>query len=1020
MAARAAEQPEATAVLAGEARLTRAGLMASIARLAACLRERGVGPEVPVAVLLERGLDLPIALLAVLAAGGCYIPMDPIYPSARLAQILEDGRPACVIAEPATFALLPPGAPPVIAPDARPRRALLPELVPMPERLAYILFTSGSTGRPKGVQIAERALLNFLAAMARQPGMAPGQTLLAVTTPCFDIAALELYLPLVCGGICAIADQDSVSDGFRLRLLVEHHRVDVLQATPATWTMLLEAGPIRPLTALCGGEALAPALAARLLGAGHRLWNLYGPTETTIWSAVAAIEAGSAPCVHLGQAIAHTSLQLLDGEGRPVPTGVPGELCIGGQGLARGYRGRAGLTADRFIPDPFSHLPGGRLYRTGDLARRDAAGQLHYLGRTDFQVKLRGYRIELGEIEKRLLTHEDVAEAVVVAREVHPDQPGLVAYVVARPGVLADNDPHLRARLRHELVRHLRESLPEYMLPTFTVFLERFPLTLNGKIDRRALPAPVVAAALADYEAPRGSAERVLAAVWGQLFQRPRISRNDRFHELGGDSLTVIRMVAMVAQHGLRLLPRDVLVEPCLQHLAALAQPLVGVTQRPETGPLPVSPHLHWFLEHFDPTRHVWLMSQAMDMRVRFAPQRFAEILQALMTTHQVLRLRLALDDARPSARIAPCDDLPFELHDLRPLPPAQRAERHLSLAMTGHRSLSILDGPVVRLQVFILADEAPLRVHLAVHHAICDFYSFYQILLDDLCTLVRQFEAGTEPRLAPVSCDYRTWCERLVAHLNSPELSLDKAWWLAPRRLRHLPLCRDFEERRHSVGDMQFLHQDLEPKLSRELVQLAGALGLGLEVLLLAALVEVLCGHDRDCLRLDVEHHGRDAIDDLDLSRTCGALTTKIPLVLASRGQRSVEAWLQELAAELQAPHAGLGHGILRYLVDDPEVAPLRACPGSDLFFNYRGRISASAPFAEFSPAEPVDCGRPDDPVSYLLIVNGHLAEDQLALSWLYSLRIHRASTIANWAEGLRAALCGLLEQVAARSATS
>ncbi len=1018
LTAKALEQPDGTALVAGEARLARAGLMGRVGQLAACLREHGVGLEVPVAVLLERGLDLPIALLAVLAAGGCYIPMDPIYPTARLAQMFEDGRPACVIAEAATLSLLPAGAPAVVLPDDCPRlRPGAIEVQPEPERLAYILFTSGSTGRPKGVQVSERALLNFLAAMAQRPGMSAAQTLLAVTTPCFDIAVLELYLPLVCGGVCAIADQDSVSDGFRLRELIERHCVDLLQATPATWTMLLEAGPTRPLKALCGGEALTPALAGRLLRAGHELWNMYGPTETTVWSAVAAIEPALEPSIHLGEAIAHTSLQALDNHGRAVPKGVPGELCIGGFGLARGYRGRASLTAERFVPDPFSHLPGGRLYRTGDLVRRGADDLLHYLGRSDFQVKLRGYRIELGEIEQRLASHEDVAEAVVVARELHPGQPALVAYIVARPGVFVDNDPRLRARLRHELVRHLRESLPEYMLPAYTMFLERFPLTLNGKVDRRNLPAPVFATAASDYEAPRNGVERVLAGVWSKLFQRPKISRHDRFHELGGDSLAVIRMVALVAREGLRLVPRDVLVEPCLHRLAALAKPIPGPSRDSSHGPLPASPHIHWYLDHFDLQRHVWLMSQAMDMQVHFAPERFAEILACLMETHEVLRLRLDHQRIRPQAHIAEARDPSFELHDLRDLQPDKRLERHNALALASYRSISLHTGPAARLMVFVFDDSGPLRVHFIAHHLTCDFYSFYQILLDDFCTLVRQLEAGTPLQLDPVGCSYRHWCETLVAQTESAEMARDKAWWLEPRRLRQQPLPCDFPERRHLVGDLAYLHQDLEARLSQELVQVASALGLGLEVLLLAGLVEALCRDGMlSCLRLEVEHHGRDALAELDLSRTCGALTTKFPLVLDPRGEAPVEVWLQQLAAELRAPQQGLGYGILRYLAEDEEVAPLTSSPHAELFFNYRGRIAASAPFAEFSPAEPIDCSRPDDLVSYLVILNSHLTEDQLALSWLYSTRIHRAATIEGWAERLRQALNGLLEQVGNR----
>ncbi len=535
----AARTPDAMAVAFGASSLSYGALNRRADELAGQLRALGVGPDVLVALFLERSLDMVVGMLAVLKAGGAYVPLDPAHPPARLAYMLEDAQPLILLTQKRLQPDLPPhraqlllidGAAPLVpAPAAGPR--------PEPGHLAYVIYTSGSTGQPKGVEIEHRAVVNMLAAMQQRPGLAAADRMLAITTLTFDIAVLEIFLPLVCGACVVIAPSATAGDGVALAGLIAQSGVSVMQATPATLRMLLQAGwgGVPGLKILCGGEAYTEELAGQVLARCGTLWNMYGPTETTVWSAVAELTAGRP--VTMGPPIANTRFYVLDRALQLVPVGVPGELYIGGAGLARGYRRRPDLTAARFVTDPFAAAHSGLMYRTGDLVRRLPDGTIEFLGRLDHQVKIRGFRIELGEIESRLLEHAAIREAAVLAREDAPGDMRLVAYVVA------DKDDELTAALRE----HLAACLPKYMVPSAFVRLDAFPLTPNGKLNRKALPSPDDGSyARAAYEAPQGETEMALAAIWNAFLGVERISRNDNFFNLGGHSFLALRVISEV------------------------------------------------------------------------------------------------------------------------------------------------------------------------------------------------------------------------------------------------------------------------------------------------------------------------------------------------------------------------------------------------------------------------------------------------------------------------------------------
>jgi amino acid adenylation domain-containing protein len=566
--AQAARTPDAVAVVFEDASLTYAELNARANRLAHHLRGHGVGPEVRVGICLERGLEMIVSLLAVLKAGGAYVPLDPGLPAERLAYMLEDSAVPLVLVQAALRGTVPARqGVEVLAVDALAERlAAEPAENPAggagPDSLGYVIYTSGSTGRPKGVMNQHGGVVNLLWSMRGTVAMAPGDRLLAITTLAFDISVLELFLPLLSGARVEILDRSTASDPALLRTAVGAGVGTVLQATPATWRLLLDAGweGAQSLRALSGGEALPAELAARLRERVGALWNVYGPTETTIWSTAQPLGAGphgGRGHVSIGAPVANTRVYVLDRHLSPVPAGVPGELYIGGAGVARGYLGRPGLSAEKFVPDPFAAEPGARLYRTGDLARWRPDGTLEFLGRNDHQVKVRGFRIELGEIEAVLRQAPGVADCAVVAREDETGDGRLVAYVVGEAEAAA-----LRA--------HLRESLPEYMVPGAFVPLDVLPLTPNGKLDRKALPAPDLAPAEERYVAPRTPVEEVLAEIWAEVLRRERVGVHDSFFDLGGHSLLIMRLLAEIKDtFDLDLSIRTVFSMPTLEAMAA-------------------------------------------------------------------------------------------------------------------------------------------------------------------------------------------------------------------------------------------------------------------------------------------------------------------------------------------------------------------------------------------------------------------------------------------------------------------
>jgi len=566
----AARTPNATAVVFGKESLTYGELERRANQLANHLVNLGACPDSLVAICVERSLEMVVGLLGILKAGAAYVPLDPAYPRDRIGFMLENAEVPLLLTQAQLRKNLPGTASGTVLidsdwPEIAKQSAKSPTLTLSSENRAYVIYTSGSTGKPKGVEIPHRAVVNFLTTMAERPGMSASDRLLAVTTLSFDIAGLEIYLPLTQGASLEIVSREVASDGNQLLAKLTGSGATVMQATPATWRMLLEGGWTGDprLKILIGGEAVSQKLASQLLQRSASVWNVYGPTETTIWSTLSKMEAGQS-AVTIGRPIGNTEIFILDKVLQPVPIGVAGELHIGGDGLARGYLKRPGLTAEKFIGHPLNPDPKARLYKTGDLARYLPNGNIEFLGRIDHQVKIRGFRIELGEIETVLRQHSGINETVVVAREDNPGDKRVVAYFVP-----TRDAPPTTAELRS----FLREKLPEYMLPSIFVTLRSMPLTPNGKVDRRALPAPDRAelASTGTFAAHKDAVESQLVKIWESVLGVRPIGVTDNYFELGGHSLLAVKLMNRIEEAFGKTLPIATLLQaPTIEQLAAI------------------------------------------------------------------------------------------------------------------------------------------------------------------------------------------------------------------------------------------------------------------------------------------------------------------------------------------------------------------------------------------------------------------------------------------------------------------
>ncbi len=927
-AAQATRTPNAPAATCEGTTLTYREIDQRANQLAHYLQRCGVGPEVRVGISVDHSLELIVGLLGILKAGGAYVPLDPTYPLERLQHMLGNAgvrvlltsqeqrtknkeqktdrttdRKGVLHTPPAdherAYSTTPPadpGQPTVVdlvaeweqidqEPDTEPTSGVLPD------NLAYVIYTSGSTGMPKGVAITHRSLANFLHTMRERPGLTAQDTLLAITTIAFDIAGLELFLPLIVGARVVLLPHADVTDPARLVQALTEHQVTILQATPMTWWMLLEAGWAgNPhLTCLCGGEALPPQLAATLRDRCAALWNMYGPTETTIWSAIWPVGEGP---ILIGRPIANTQLYVLDAQLQPVPFGVAGELYIGGDGLARGYLGRPDLTADRFVPCPWSVVSGqlqrttdngqlttdNRLYRTGDLARCLPNGEIECLGRLDHQVKLRGFRIELGEIEATLTQHEAVQEAVVLAREDVLGEKRLVAYIVSGQEqrtklVLSEVEGNkeqtsekedsqfsiLNSQFSGELRAFLKQRLPVYMLPSAFVLLDAMPLTPNGKINVRALPAPTQSQATADasFVAPRTPTEEQLAQIWSGLLGVAAVGVHDNFFELGGHSLLAMQLKTRLQQQfqvelPLRRLFETPTVAALAEHIEAFREtpastdnafsPIVPV-ERQGKLPLSFAQQRLWFLDQLEPDRAIYNIHAAVRFSGPLDLPVLAQSFNELVRRHEILRTNIGAVAGQPFQVIAPSASHRLTVIDLREWPVVERdAEIGRLIAEESRRSFDLAHDALLRTSLIRVGEQEHILL-LTMHHIISDGWSL-GIFVREATALYSAYSNAPSAPLSALPIQYADYAVWQRERLQGAAFESQVAYW--KRQLADLPppFALPLDRPRRSTRDFHGGQQSLRlpQELSDALRELSHRTEATLFMTLLAAFQVLLC----------------------------------------------------------------------------------------------------------------------------------------------------------------------------------
>ncbi len=1008
------QTPDAIALIFKGEQLTYRELNSKANQLANYLQTLGVKPETLVGICIEPSLEMIVGILGILKAAGAYVPIDPTYPSERIAYMLDDSQLAVLLTEEKLVTSLPQHQAQVICLDSdwkeiSTESKSYPITSLTPENLAYVIYTSGSTGKPKGVLVAHRGLCNLSQAQIKLFNVQPDSCVLQFASISFDASISEIVMALCAGARLYLGTREELQPGQPLLELLQEQEITHLTLVPSALAALSSENLPALQNIIVAGEPCPPSLVIQWAN-GRRFFNAYGPTESTVCATVAQCfeDMNMLP---IGRPIANTKIYILDRYLQPVPIGVPGELHLASVGLAKGYLNRPELTDSKFIANPFSQKLSDRLYKTGDLVRYVNDGQIEFIGRIDHQVKIRGFRIELGEIETILNQHPQVKEAIIIAREDQPGVKRLCAYVIASQNLTVS-----------QLRLFLQEKLPQYMVPAFFVLLDAFPLTPNGKIDRRALPQPALELEneAAINFSPGTETERILAAIWQRVLGLKTISINDNFFELGGDSILAIQIIAQANQAGLEITPKQLFSHQTIAQLATVAE-RVSVNQTTQDlviGYVPLTPIQKWFFEQNWPERHHFNQSILLEVPNNLQPDLLKQTISKLLYHHDALRLRFVQKGEKWQQNHSDdCNNFAFEKVDLSHLSCDEQLTKIAEISEVQQRVLDLEEGPLMAVVFFALAESGKMLI--VIHHLAVDGIS-WRIILEDFVTIYQQLETQKPLQLPPKTSSFKTWAEELQNYAKTPEFHAQFKYWLNRDfpSISPLPLDCQGEAQSNIVAHAKTVSFTLTEEQTRLLLQeVPQAYNTQINDILLTALVQAF-GHWTGSykLLLDMEGHGREnVIESVNLSRTVGWFTSIFPVFLTLENLHHPGECLKSIKEQLrQIPNRGFDYGIGYYLSSDLTIqSPLKNYPKAQVSFNYLGQFTSHQIGEIGWKLSQESSGSIHSPLgqrSHLIAIHGIVVDGQLDMEWQYSENFHHQTTIKNLAAAYRDSLESLI----------
>ena len=1019
------------AVIASEKQLTYQELDQRSGQLAYILQQKGVGRETRVGIFQERSEKLLISLLAVLKAGGTYVPLDPQYPADRLRFIAEDSGINLVLTSEALRSSIPVTVSQIVAIDKlenlkRQTATLTTEI--LPNQIAYIIYTSGSTGQPKGCLVSHLNVVRLMQNTQALFDFNQNDVWTLFHSFAFDFSVWEMWGALLYGGKLVVVPQRETRSPEAFRMLLQQTGVTILNQTPSAFRQFISADKefADKLTCLraviFGGEALElSSLKPWIEKYGDRtprLINMYGITETTVHvthRAIAEVDIRQNCGSVIGKAIADLSLYILDDNLEPAPIGVRGEMYVGGMGVTRGYLNRPQLTAQRFIPDPESKQPGARLYRTGDLARRLVNGDIEYLGRRDSQVKIRGFRIELGEIEAALTGLAQVKEATVIVHSDTPEDKRLVAYVV-------DNGEKDRNQLRTAL----KELLPDYMIPAAFMFIDAMPLTAQGKINRKALPIPDwnQAATRNSITPPQTAAQKVICQVWQTVLSLDNIGIEDNFFDLGGDSILALKVVTEMRREGWILTPKDIFQEQTVERLGTVAQSISypEIVSTKATGSVPLSPIQKWFFSLNIPNPHHWNQAILLEVNESLKPAQVATAIKVVAEHHDSFRLRFKNEVAVWQQFYTENNtSFIFEILDLAEQNESQQNTTMQSACEGLQKSLDLTNGSLARAIWFNLGLHRPPRLFIVIHHLIVDGVS-WRILLQDLVEAI----FGSE--LSPATSSFQQWSEFLQQEVNSVNIQAETKFWQDTVKCKSGKLPLDFPQ--SLTENFESSVKKVSRKLTKEQTQIFltkanKAYRTQSQELLLAALGKTLKNITQEStLKVMMEGHGRSEFSsNLDITRTLGWFTTLYPLRLELLDYQVENSPISKLIKTIKeqlrsVPNRGFAYGLLRYLDNETNQNNQNNSSFTDdevaeISFNYLGQVRSESGKNKLFSLLNEDTEPTRDSIGlrpHIIDINGIVVEGELQIDWLYSSSLHFVETINQWADEFQGNLLEIL----------